>query len=114
MYEIVLKAGHFGLVVGSTALSVTWPSVVAWMKWREGTGPLPATAIDVRADDVPDPLARPRREEAEEGDGADESTLDIARDVVEKGEETACCHAGECPENRPPGQVGSSRGIPMG
>ncbi|MBL9014084.1 MAG: alpha/beta fold hydrolase [Myxococcales bacterium] len=85
MYEIVLKAGHFGLVVGSTALSVTWPSVVAWMRWREGTGPLPATAIDVRADEVPDPLARPRDGEREdEVDEADESTLDIARDIVEK------------------------------
>lgn len=85
MYEIVLKAGHFGLVVGSTALSVTWPSVVAWMKWREGTGPLPATAIDVRAEDVPDPLDRGGDEEdGDEADEADESTLDIAKDIVEK------------------------------
>src|SRR5450432_4573697 len=41
MYELPLKAGHFGLVVGSTALGVTWPGVVAWM-----TGDLPPTAID--------------------------------------------------------------------
>ena len=38
MYEVPLKAGHFGLVVGSTALTVTWPSVVEWMRWREGEG----------------------------------------------------------------------------
>lgn len=82
MYEIVLKAGHFGLVVGSTALTVTWPAVVSWMRWREGTGPLPPTAIDVRADDVPDPLERGR--EDDEGDEADESTIDIAKDIVEK------------------------------
>ena len=82
MYEIVLKAGHFGLVVGSTALSITWPSVVAWMKWREGTGPVPEHAFDVRGDAVPDPLARPRDDD--DGDEADESTLDIARDIVEK------------------------------
>src|SRR5215831_2578823 len=28
MYELPVTAGHFGLVVGSTALTVTWPSVV--------------------------------------------------------------------------------------
>src|SRR6185369_16079259 len=44
LYEVMLKAGHFGLVVGSTALTVTWPGVVAWMR-----GEIPATAIDVRA-----------------------------------------------------------------
>src|SRR5215475_14100656 len=36
MYEVPLKAGHFGLVVGSTALGVTWPSIVEWLRWREG------------------------------------------------------------------------------
>src|SRR5262249_55465644 len=59
MYEIPLKAGHFGLVVGTTALTVTWPSVVAWMRWREGDGTLPEAAIDVRASIVPDAFARP-------------------------------------------------------
>src|SRR5204862_5237469 len=49
MYEIPVKAGHFGLVVGSTALSVTWPSVVEWMRWREGDGPPPQHALDVLA-----------------------------------------------------------------
>ena len=49
MYEVPLKAGHFGLVVGSTALTVTWPSVVEWMRWREGDGAAPQHAIDVRA-----------------------------------------------------------------
>src|SRR5215475_3121586 len=49
MYELPVTAGHFGLVVGSTALAVTWPSVVDWMRWLEGRGGPPATAIDVRA-----------------------------------------------------------------
>ena len=47
MYEVPVAAGHFGLVVGSTALAVTWPSVVEWMKWREGTGAPPRLARDV-------------------------------------------------------------------
>src|SRR5688572_14587538 len=41
MYEVMVKAGHFGLVVGSTALTVTWPGVVEWMR-----GGIPPTAID--------------------------------------------------------------------
>ena len=81
MYEITLKAGHFGLVVGSTALTVTWPSVVAWMRWREGAGPLPATAIDARA---PEPEGRHAEADSEGDEAHDESTLDIAREIVEK------------------------------
>src|SRR5262245_15012049 len=85
MYEIPLKAGHFGLVVGTTALTVTWPSVVAWMKWREGAGPLPATAIDVRAGEVPDPFAR-RAPDADDDDDDDDDrgNLEIAKEIVEK------------------------------
>jgi putative long chain acyl-CoA synthase len=33
LYEVSVRAGHFGLVVGSTALSVTWPTVVEWIRW---------------------------------------------------------------------------------
>jgi putative long chain acyl-CoA synthase len=40
-HEIVLRAGHFGLVVGSTALRDTWPAVVEWVRWRAGSGPEP-------------------------------------------------------------------------
>lgn len=41
VYEFPLRAGHFGLVVGSTAGRVTWPAVSEWIKWREGEGPRP-------------------------------------------------------------------------
>jgi len=41
IYEKPLKAGHFGLVVGSTAVNVTWPTVAAWTKWRSGEGEMP-------------------------------------------------------------------------
>ena len=40
-YPITLSAGHFGLVVGSTSLRDTWPSVIAWVRWCEGKGELP-------------------------------------------------------------------------
>lgn len=42
VYEAQASAGHFGLVVGSTAGSVTYPTVAEWVKWREGRGTEPA------------------------------------------------------------------------
>jgi putative long chain acyl-CoA synthase len=42
LYEIAVSTGHVGLLVGKRAFEVTWPSVVAWLRWREGAGPKPA------------------------------------------------------------------------
>ena len=36
-----LRAGHFGLVVGSRAMSTTWPTVADWLHYQNGTGPKP-------------------------------------------------------------------------
>jgi putative long chain acyl-CoA synthase len=41
IYEVALRAGHFGLVVGGTARAVTWPTVAAWARWVSGLGELP-------------------------------------------------------------------------
>ncbi|MFN7953736.1 MAG: AMP-binding protein [bacterium] len=41
-FEVPLPAGHFGLVVGSTAMKLAWPTVVEWVRWREGLGAIPA------------------------------------------------------------------------
>ncbi|MGI8679873.1 MAG: alpha/beta fold hydrolase [Jatrophihabitans sp.] len=41
VYEVTLPAGHFGLVVGSNATKITWPTVGAWIAWRDGRAPLP-------------------------------------------------------------------------
>jgi putative long chain acyl-CoA synthase len=49
LHEIELPAGHFGLVVGSVANRVTWPAVIDWIRWRDGTA------------DIPHALARPSR-----------------------------------------------------
>lgn len=38
---VELRAGHFGLVVGTRANRETWPTVAAWVLHREGKGPLP-------------------------------------------------------------------------
>jgi len=57
-YEIPVRAGHFGIVVGSKAAATTWPSVIGWVKWKDGVGPKPAiletpekhTATDIDTD----------------------------------------------------------------
>ena len=62
VHEIPLRAGHFGLVVGSVANGVTWPSVVAWIRWRDGTAPVPealATPSSEGPSDEPEASVEP-------------------------------------------------------
>jgi putative long chain acyl-CoA synthase len=54
LYEIGIRAGHFGLVVGGTSQRQTWPAVAEWIRWREGKGPVPKLAVDVRANTAVD------------------------------------------------------------
>jgi putative long chain acyl-CoA synthase len=46
LFEVSVRAGHFGLVVGSRAMSHTWPTVVEWVRWREGRGTRPRLLAD--------------------------------------------------------------------
>ncbi len=48
--EVLLGAGHFGLVVGSTAAAHTWPAVGKWVLWQEGQGPRPEGVHAMEAD----------------------------------------------------------------
>jgi putative long chain acyl-CoA synthase len=50
VYELALHAGHFGLVVGSTANQVTWPTVAGWARWRDGEGEPPDGLAEVPDD----------------------------------------------------------------
>jgi putative long chain acyl-CoA synthase len=45
LWEASVRAGHMGLVVGSTAARDTWPTVAAWTRWRENDGPRPALVV---------------------------------------------------------------------
>ncbi|AQA05165.1 acyl-CoA synthetase [Mycobacterium sp. MS1601] len=45
VYETTLRAGHFGLVVGSKAAEITWPTVADWVLWLSGLGPKPANVV---------------------------------------------------------------------
>jgi len=42
VYEVMIRAGHFGLVVGSKAAANTWPTVADWVLWVSGRDPRPA------------------------------------------------------------------------
>ncbi len=35
IYERAVKAGHFGMVVGSAAAAESWPAVLGWTRWVE-------------------------------------------------------------------------------
>ncbi len=54
IYELSLRAGHFGLVVGSTATRDTWPTVAAWARWRDGEDPAAPDNIREIGEDEPD------------------------------------------------------------
>lgn len=55
VYEFAVRAGHFGLVVGSTASARTWPAVAAWIRWREGDADRPEGIAEVHPDDHAEP-----------------------------------------------------------
>ncbi len=54
VYELALRAGHFGLVVGSAATATTWPVVADWAQWRAQGGGAPAQLRRV-GEDEPEP-----------------------------------------------------------
>jgi putative long chain acyl-CoA synthase len=56
VYELSLRAGHFGLVVGSTANEVTWPTVARWLRWRAGAAERPAEIALVGEQEAADGL----------------------------------------------------------
>ncbi|MDN4519027.1 acyl-CoA synthetase [Mycolicibacterium austroafricanum] len=41
VYEFLIRAGHFGLVVGSKAATQTWPTVAEWVRWLDSGGAMP-------------------------------------------------------------------------
>ena len=62
LFEVSMRAGHFGLVVGKQAVSFTWPTVSSWVRWREGLGPEPSAL------QAPPPLQEPEEASFEEVD----------------------------------------------
>ncbi|BBX25366.1 acyl-CoA synthetase [Mycolicibacterium alvei] len=55
VYEYMIRAGHFGLVVGSKASSQTWPTVAQWVKWLAGEQmPEGVVPMGLQPDDHPE------------------------------------------------------------
>ncbi|HEY5934297.1 MAG TPA: alpha/beta fold hydrolase, partial [Kofleriaceae bacterium] len=100
MYEVPLKAGHFGLVVGSTALTVTWPSVIDWMRYLENAGGPPQHGFDVRKAGAPDPFARPHDDDDDHDEDDDEQdNFELAKELVEKTVKAGLERLGELSED---------------
>ena len=62
LFEVSMRAGHFGLVVGRQAMSFTWPTVASWVRWREGQGSEPSALTQ------PPPLEEPEEADFDEVD----------------------------------------------
>ena len=41
----MIRAGHFGLVVGSKASTITWPTVANWVQWLSGGAERPDNIV---------------------------------------------------------------------
>jgi len=56
-YPVHVRAGHFGLVVGRAALSLCWPTVLAWTAWHDGRAERPAILDSAAEASHEDPVA---------------------------------------------------------
>jgi putative long chain acyl-CoA synthase len=54
IYELALPAGHFGLVVGTAANDLTWPTAAAWARWQSGAGEFPEALSAITIQDSTD------------------------------------------------------------
>ncbi|MEM9073341.1 MAG: alpha/beta fold hydrolase, partial [Myxococcota bacterium] len=79
LFEADVPAGHFGLVVGSKSLTMTWPTVIEWIRWREEAGPRPALITD---EDAQEPLEDPEVAGFEEIDVDVRLFVDAISDVA--------------------------------
>lgn len=50
---MTVRGGHFGIVVGASAMATTWPAVAEWIK-ADGSLPPPESAIEIDDDDPGD------------------------------------------------------------
>jgi putative long chain acyl-CoA synthase len=87
VHEIVLQAGHFGLVVGSKAVETTWPVVADWARFIEEGGEPPEGVV------LPDPA---RTDEAPRAGAATRAThaIGLAAEVGVEATRTTLSTAG--------------------
>lgn len=74
-YEMVLPAGHFGLVVGTKAMKATWPTTAAWIKWQSSGAPKPKEVVKMGTGASASPIE-------EEAEGAGATALKLGVDAL--------------------------------
>ncbi|TQF65487.1 AMP-binding protein [Rhodococcus spelaei] len=91
IFETTLRAGHFGLVVGSLAASQTWPITGEWVRWRDGLGPRPESIDEMTYEEQPatetgvsvsDRLLHTGASIAEVGVGVTKGVFDVTTQAV--------------------------------
>ena len=84
-YEYLIRAGHFGLVVGSKAATQTWPTVASWVKWRSGQSPLPDDVVPMgqQSDESADGGVALASRVAHGAAAASEMAFDLARSAAD-------------------------------
>jgi putative long chain acyl-CoA synthase len=90
IYELAVRAGHFGLVVGSLSNHVTWPTVAGWVRWRDGAGPRPEGVV--LAPDDPRAVLEPETGQNQVAHGielAGEISSEVVRSIVATAARTA-------------------------
>jgi putative long chain acyl-CoA synthase len=121
VHELALRAGHFGLVVGSTSNNVTWPTVAAWIHWRSSGGQLPPDVKPIPDDATLEPTPEVRNHlgyglelAAGVGTGMARSALRTAQRTVHSVRELTREAAGQLPRLARLEQIQPSTRISLG
>ncbi len=83
IHEVVVPAGHFGLVVGSRSLAVTWPTVAEWMRWLDVGDDRPVYLTEAAPKLVPE-HDEPEEAPFEDVDVGVEFFYDMATDAMDQ------------------------------
>lgn len=123
VFESTLRAGHFGLVVGSLAAAQTWPTTGEWVRWQDGSGPRPEavdvmTCVEQPADEtgvsVSDRILHTGASIAEVGVGITRGVVDVTSQAVRGTRELSVEAARALPRLVRLGQIQTNTTISLG